>query len=160
MYPQPQVWNFHPGCVNHQNYHIIRAYGNQFPSKPSYHNAAHHLTAVVPGNRNHPPHYLFHGPIRQTNPNDTDTLLTPPLTPTPSVPRSVPSIKKRLLFIRHAEAYHNSLYASGMKNNALLVRDPQLTPIGHNQVFTVEANIQFYYNLFPQQLLNFPWSEG
>lgn len=39
-----------------------------------------------------------------------------------------------VILFRHAQAFHNSLWNSGMKNNALEVRDPLLTPEGHSQV--------------------------
>ena len=134
MHPQPIVWGVHP--LAHQ----------QNPNNTRH--GLHHLITNVHNHQQNPNSQIISAPFNQTryypetvnngHPYQTfadnfEGLLTPISTP-PPIPRSIPTVKKRLLFIRHAEAYHNSLYKSGLKNNALLVRDPQLTPAGHNQV--------------------------
>jgi hypothetical protein len=75
-------------------------------------------------------------PVPCTIEDITEPLITPPPSPEPTpVPRRILILKKKFIFIRHAEGYHNSLYANGLKDKALMVRDPQLTPKGHRQVF-------------------------
>ena len=132
MYSHPTLWNSHP-CIQHTP--TVRV--NNQSQKPYQNGGRTQKLSVFT-------HHIANGrdnPQKQWNPQQT--LLTPPQTPTlpTPLPRSVPSIKKKLLFVRHAEAYHNSLYASGLKQNALQILDPQLTPVGHNQVSTVNSNI-------------------
>ena len=139
MHPQPFVLGIHPlpyqqnpNITRHGNHHQITNVLTTHQKNPN--------SQIAPAPFNQTRYYpdtVNNGSAYQTFPDNFEVLLTPISTP-PPIPRSIPNVKKRLLFIRHAEAYHNSLYKSGLKNNALLVRDPQLTPDGHNQVLKLQ----------------------
>ncbi|KAL5254621.1 hypothetical protein ACHWQZ_G014159 [Mnemiopsis leidyi] len=133
MHPQPTVWGHHPNS-HQQNPNITRHGNHLLTAEHANHKDTNpHLISTLFDQRRYYQATVSNRHSYRTYPDNFEVLLTPISTP-PPIPRSIPSVKKKLLFIRHAEAYHNSLYKNGLKNNALLVRDPQLTPNGHNQV--------------------------
>ena len=50
-------------------------------------------------------------------------------------------IEKQLLFVRHAEGYHNSLFEERKVHEAINIRDPELTPLGNNQVADLRKEV-------------------
>jgi len=50
-------------------------------------------------------------------------------------------IEKELLFVRHAEGFHNSLFEEKRVREAISVRDPDLTPNGNNQVADLRREV-------------------
>jgi broad specificity phosphatase PhoE len=50
-------------------------------------------------------------------------------------------IEKQLLFVRHAEGYHNSLFDEKRVHEAVNIRDPELTPLGNCQVADLRKEV-------------------
>lgn len=55
-------------------------------------------------------------------------------------------IEKELLFVRHAEGFHNSLFEEKRVREAISVRDPDLTPNGNNQVADLRREVDMLIN--------------
>ena len=43
--------------------------------------------------------------------------------------------------MRHAEGYHNSLFDERKVHEAINIRDPELTPLGNNQVADLRKEV-------------------
>lgn len=56
------------------------------------------------------------------------------------------NIEKQLLFVRHAEGYHNSLFDEKKVHEAVNIRDPELTPLGHRQVADLRREVDALIN--------------
>lgn len=50
-------------------------------------------------------------------------------------------IEKQLLFVRHAEGFHNSLFDEKRVHEAVNIRDPELTPLGNCQVADLRKEV-------------------
>ena len=50
-------------------------------------------------------------------------------------------IEKQLLFVRHAEGFHNSLFEEKKVTEAISIRDPDLTPFGYCQVADLRKEV-------------------